>query len=589
MKQRKNILAGTLLLAILTGLLGGCGNETTESGTSEAMGSSVQSQQAQEEGAQGAAEQSEAAEMIKTEESSEVDSVSEPEAGGAAVTLPLTEEPAMLTYWTTVSPMYADAITSLDDCLLWNQMMEDTGVRVEGILVNAQSGAEQFALMVASGEYYDLLDSPGANYTTGLAGALDDDVLVDLTDIVDTLMPNYKAIIGSNEEYSKGTRIDDGRIGMIYGLNNVDYKPTEGPVIRQDWLDALGLDTPKTYDQLHDVLEAFRDQYGASMWIPYSGSPLGNYLGAGYGIATTYLTHMSGREPFFQVDGTVKFGPMEDSYYDYLTMLHQWYEEGLIWNDFVSYTERFNQPPDGGITSGQFGVWFSSYQNFPVWTASAEDPNFHIVAFSDSVQQEGDENHLRAENFLVTNGGVGISTSCQNVELAAKLIDYWFSDEGRYFLTFGIEGTTYELDENGYPQYTDLILNNPDGLSQAAAKALYLGDFGFHTVDHDDYIYLDTGLTDDQTEAPDIWTATSDNSYGIPNVVSMTVEESTENASLLSDIGTYVSTWTLQAITGDQKLTEEPFAEFRATLENQLHIDQCIANKQAALDRYNLR
>ena len=98
MKQRKNILAGTLLLAILTGLLGGCGNETTESGTSEAMGSSVQSQQAQEEGAQGAAEQSEAAEMIKTEESSEVDSVSEPEAGGAAVTLPLTEEPAMLTY-----------------------------------------------------------------------------------------------------------------------------------------------------------------------------------------------------------------------------------------------------------------------------------------------------------------------------------------------------------------------------------------------------------------------------------------------------------------------------------------------------------
>lgn len=69
----------------------------------------------------------------------------------------------------------------------------------------------------------------------------------------------------------------------------------------------------------------------------------------------------------------------------------------------------------------------------------------------------------------------------------------------------------------------------------------------------------------------------------------MTVEESTENASLLSDIGTYVSTWTLQAITGDQELTEESFAEFRTTLEDQLHIDQCIANKQAALDRYNLR
>ena len=586
MKQKKHIVAGTLLLAMLTGLLGGCGNKTAESQAAEASGAEAQSQVVQERETTQAA-QPEHAETAGSEEPSELDSSSEVEA--TAVSLPLTDEPVTLTYWTTVSPMYADAITSLNDCLLWNQMMEDTGVQVEGILVNAQSGAEQFALMVAGGDYYDLLDSPGANYTTGLAGALNDDVLVDLTDIVDTMMPNYKTIISSNEEYSKGTRIDDGRIGMIYGLNNVDYKPTEGPVIRQDWLDALGLDTPKTYDQLHDVLEAFRDSYGAAMWIPYSGSPLGNYLGAGYGIATTYLTHMSGREPFYQVDGTVKFGPMEDSYYDYLTMLHQWYEEGLIWNDFVSYTERFNQPPDGGITSGQFGVWFSSYQNFPVWTASADDPNFHIVAFSDPVQKEGDVNHLRAENFLVTNGGVGISTSCENVELAAKLIDYWFSDEGRYFLTFGIEGTTYELDQDGHPQYTDLILNNPDGLSQAAAKALYLGDFGFHTVDHDDYIYLDTGLTADQTKAPDIWTATSDNAYGIPNVVSMTVEESTENASLLSDIGTYVSTWTLQAITGDQELTEESFAEFRATLEDQLHIDQCLANKQAALDRYNLR
>lgn len=32
-------------------------------------------------------------------------------AQGAAVTLPLTEEPAMLTYWTTVSPMYYDYLT----------------------------------------------------------------------------------------------------------------------------------------------------------------------------------------------------------------------------------------------------------------------------------------------------------------------------------------------------------------------------------------------------------------------------------------------------------------------------------------------
>lgn len=575
----KKQVALLLALAMMLGVLAGCGDQSVSQNTGEVSGAdapvSVTETPAEEPGQ--AASQEEA-------------SVQEPVTAEAQpVSLPISEELITLTYWSTVSPMFADVITSLDQCKLWNYVEELTNIHVDGTLVNAQAGQEQFALMVASGAYTDLLDSPGSNYTTGLQGALEDDVLIDLTDVVAEYMPNYQAIIGSNEEYEKGTRVDDGRIAMIYGLNNKDYKPTEGPVIRRDWLDALELDTPVTYDDLHDVLTAFKEAYNATMWIPYSGSPLGNYLGAGYGIATTYLTHMSGREPFFQVDGTVKFGPMEDAYFDYLSMLNQWYQEGLIWNDFVSYTERFNQPPDSGITNGEFGVWFSSYSNFQVWTEAAADPDFHITAFSDPVQNAGDVNHLRAENFLVTQGGVGISSSCDYVEEAAKLIDYWFSEEGRFLLSFGIEGETYELDADGHPQYTDLITNNPDGLNETAAEAVYLSGFGFHTVDHDAVAYLDRGYTEDQEAASDIWMATSDNAYGIPNVVSMTVEESTENAALLSDIGTYVSTWTLQAITGDQPLTEDAIAEFRSTLENQLNITQAIANKQAALDRYNQR
>ena len=510
------------------------------------------------------------------------------ETADRSVSLPISEDVIDLSYWTTVSPQLADIVTSLDQCKMWSYMEEITNIHIDGELIAAQSGNEKFALMVASSDYADLLDSPGANYTTGLQGALDDDVLIDLTDIVAEYMPNYGAIIASNEEYEKGTRVDDGRIGMIYGLYNEDYVPTEGPIIRQDWLDALNLETPVTYDDLYDVLTAFKENYGASMWIPYSGSPLGNYLGAGYGIATTYLTFLSGREPFYQVDGTVKFGPMEDAYYDYLVMLNQWYHEGLIWSDFYSYTERFNAPPDSGVLSGQFGVWFGTYANFQVWTEAAEDPNFHVVAFTDPVMNAGDTNHLRAESFLVTNGGVGISTNCEYVEEAAKLIDYWFSDEGRFLLTYGFEGETFEYDADGHPQFTDLINHNPDGLTETAAKALYLGGFGFHSIDDPDYIYLDQGYTQDQIDAPQIWISTSDCDYGIPSTVSMTVEESTENAALLSDIGTYVSTWTLQAVIGDQELTPETFEVFRSTLM-QMSIETVIGNKQAAVDRYNQR
>lgn len=584
MQTMKKIVAVLLALVMLLSMAACSSTAASSSAPAETTASEPSPASAPEP-----AEPDEPAEPEPPAEPASADSSAEPENSvDRSVSLPISEEKITLSYWTVVSPMLADIVTSLDQCKMWNYMEEITNIHVDGELVPAQSGNDRFALMVASGDYRDLLDSPGANYTTGLQGALDDDVLTDLTDIVDEFMPNYAAIITSNEEYQKGTRVDDGRIGMIYGLYNEDYVPSEGPIIRQDWLDALNLDTPVTYDDLHEVLTAFKENYGASMWIPYSGSPLGNYLGAGYGIATTYLTFLSGREPFFQVDGTVKFGPMEDAYYDYLVMLSQWYQEGLIWSDFYSYTEKFNSPPDSGVLSGQFGVWFSSYANFQVWTEAAEDPAFHVVAFTDPVMNAGGQNHLRAESFLVTNGGVGISTGCEHVEEAAKLIDYWFSDDGRFLLTYGFEGETFEYDDAGHPQFTDLIKNNPDGLTEIAAKAFYVGGFGFHTIDDPDYIYLDQGYTQDQIDAPHIWVSTSDCDYGIPSTVSMTVEESTENSALLSDIGTYVSTWTLQAIIGDQELTPETFTEFRDTL-TQMSIETVIQNKQAAVDRYNQR
>ena len=94
------------------------------------------------------------------------------------VELPITAEPITLTLWTTVNPMLADTINSLDQCALWDVLEERTNIHMDGKLISAMAGQEQFQLMMASGDYTDLLDSPGANYATGIQGAMDDDVLL---------------------------------------------------------------------------------------------------------------------------------------------------------------------------------------------------------------------------------------------------------------------------------------------------------------------------------------------------------------------------------------------------------------------------
>ncbi len=509
----------------------------------------------------------------------------------AGVSLPMPESPVTITYMVTIQPAYIGLYDSLDELLVWQELAERTNVTVDATLVNAMEGQTQYGLMFASGEYTDWLDSVSSNYTTGLAGAIDDEIILDLTDIIHESMPNYSAILYSEEEYLKGATLDDGRMGMVYALTRVETDEcTSGPVIRQDWLDALELDTPVTYDDLHDVLVAFKENYGATMWVPYSGSPMGNYLGAGYGIATAYMTHLSGREPFYQVDGEIRFGPIEDAYYDWLAMMAQWYQEGLIWADFATYTEKFDGPPSEKVLDGTFGVWFGNTNDWQTWTSQAVDPDFHCVAFADPVMNAGDVNHLRTYNEHITNGGISISTQCldEKLDAAIYLLDYLFSEEGSFLCTFGVEGYTFEYDADGHPQYTALILNNPNGLQESQALAMYVGSTVSIAYEHPDADYLIDTNTGDQNAASDIWKATSDAAYDIPDLCTVSAEDSERYSSIMADIGTYISEWTLKVITGQAALTEAGFQEYLDTV-SAMHIDEAIAIKQDALDRYNKR
>ena len=62
--------------------------------------------------------------------------------------------------------------------------------------------------------------------------------------------------------------------------------------------------------------------------------------------------------------------------------------------------------------------------------------------------------------------------SAKNVKAAVWLLDWLYSEEGQICYNFGIEGESYEM-KDGKPVYTDLIMNNPDGMSVAQALAAY--------------------------------------------------------------------------------------------------------------------
>ena len=85
---------------------------------------------------------------------------------------------------------------------------------------------------------------------------------------------------------------------------------------------------------------------------------------------------------------------------------------------------------------------------------------------------------------IIAKDPIYITTSCKNPELAAKWLDYQYSDEGCFLNWYGTEGESWTYGADGTPQFTELITNNPDGLpmTELSAPELFSENAAFITV-----------------------------------------------------------------------------------------------------------
>lgn len=120
-----------------------------------------------------------------------------------------------------------------------------------------------------------------------------------------------------------------------------------GPQLRGDWLEALELDVPVTYDDYHDVLTAFKNNYDAGLWLDSNGTLRFMCFSAGY---DTILNEQRD-DSLIYVDGTAEYTPATEDYRDYLRLMNSWWNEGLIYQDFLSQTAHFHP---GQLPGGQW-------------------------------------------------------------------------------------------------------------------------------------------------------------------------------------------------------------------------------------------
>jgi putative aldouronate transport system substrate-binding protein len=491
----------------------------------------------------------------------------------------LTDEPVTLTMWFDLgSHDITDVVSNVQDLDILKTLEEKTGVHIELIVPPTGEGDSNFSLMLTSGKYADIIIAFDNFYAPGGDAAIEEGIILDLKDLVEKYAPHYQAVRTASTYREINTTTDSGAMPYFCNISFQDRtgKTYGGPIIRQDILDRLGMETPVTFDDWHKFLTRAKNELNMSrsFGLAHRGIAKYNALNSAFDFA---MNDPAQGGNFYVKDGTVCYGPLADGYLPYVTLMHQWYKEGLIDPDFTS-TITF----DDGIAMMSSDLCAATSEHGGVLDylnglGKSVNPDFSFIPIANPVLEVGQQLHY---GYISGGAPIGkaaaISTACKNPELAVRFIDQLYTDEGFMLCNYGTEGKSYEL-INGEPVFTDLILNNEQGTTthMMCAYAAHIA-WPFEGI-------LGREDTDILAKYAETWDSNNDYSYSFPSGVTPTKEENEIFGDYYPDIQTYVDETTVRFIMG-----LEPLENYPAFIE-QLHalgIDEVLAAQQSAYDRY---
>lgn len=477
-----------------------------------------------------------------------------------------------LTVWTNLDPRLSGSFENFGETPLAKELEKQTGVKVEYIHPQAGQEAEQFNIMLASNELPDVVIYNWSNYGGGAETAINEQYIYKLNDIIDDYAPALKSYLSENKEVDKKVKTDDGNYFAFPFVRGEDWMTCgQGLILRKDWLDKLNLKEPETLDDLEEVLKGFKT-LGAKAPLAITPAQLQLILFA-YGTA-----------PGFYVDNDkVKYGPMTDEYREALKKTAQWFKEGLIDNNLVSADKKYVQSRILNEEAGAFYDYVVSGMG-AVLDAKPHDA-FSLTAVSQPTLSGGKPEFSYKEDNVLASCAAAITTNCKNPELAARFLDFGFTEAGHMLYNFGIEGETYNM-VDGKPVFTDLIKNNPDGLTFAQASVRYTKGAYSGTFVHDpEYVRQSLTYPQEQQHAYDVWSDTNMSKHLLPPITVKT-EELDEISEIMNNINTYASEKQVAYITGKEDIST--FDSYLKQLED-YNIERVLECYQSALDRYNKR
>ncbi len=504
--------------------------------------------------------------------------------------LPLVDEPEHLSMWLA----YTDQVdpNALDPSFTepYQIVEQQTGVIVDFDAVSNEAANEQFSLMLASGDHCDIIARNAGGWPGGISACIDQEILMDVSDLVTGgFAPHYQALREADGAVYNDTMEDSGAIAGFYRVLTHSQKAWLGLYVSRVLAEEEGFDVDAiaALEEWEAMLTAFAAREDVTTAYELTAEGKDAAL-----LSTFNIPSGENHQVYFRhVGEKVECSYISDDYYAYLQLCRSWIDKGIINPLFNGETPAcFNMDVVAGGGVACFRGLGSQGQMLNQMSEGLRDyvavPSPLPVGSStrNVVQTSGCSS--RAENAFH-----GISASCSNPELAVRWCDYFYSDEAFMLVNYGIEDITYTKDENGEPQFTDFMLNNPDHFSwenliyhyglKWSFPCLYKWDAQLQGQDENTLrAYGEKGF--DRFYDPD------KDLYTLPLHISMTQEESELYTSTFSDIQTYIDEMTLKFLTGAEELNETTWENYKQDIER-MGIQDCVDVLENAYIRYLAR
>ena len=339
---------------------------------------------------------------------------------------------------------------------------------------------EKMNLCIGSGAIPDLMNVNATQYRALLKYDMIQPLDQYFDDYASDALKGY--VESGGEELKKCISNDKGEM-MAIPAPNITAGGINEMWIRQDWLDNLGLEVPRTWDEMAAVAEAFvtqdPDGNGEADTIGILGPGNTDHMNAiggnQFGLDPLFSSFQSYPQYWLQdEDGTVKYGSIQPETRTALEKIQKLYTDKLIDTEMLVRNDS-KEPLLAGKVGIFFGPWWCGYTVADATLAGEADWRAYFTPLS----EDGNYYTHMAEP---TAKYVVASKSCKNPEAAFKIINNEIANEQQW-IADGITSTEMSTADI-YPLFNvydnaDEIETSYDALTKYLAGEITMDDVDF--------------------------------------------------------------------------------------------------------------